>query len=168
MDFQQPNQQPISPQPEPNIQSTPPVFTQPPKNTMNKLSKVLGVFLIVISVIGIGVTFFISKTDELNWIEFILPILTALFLVLPSGIFYFRRGNVQLFGATKVALWFHIISVILIILGSLPIVGCIIRLACLGLGAPILFVIFTVPAAVIYCLGSVILLCDYIYLRFKK
>ncbi|MFH1990378.1 MAG: hypothetical protein ABIJ19_00790 [Patescibacteria group bacterium] len=48
MDFQQFNQQPISPQPEPNIQPTPPIITQSPKNNWKV------VILVIIGVLVLG------------------------------------------------------------------------------------------------------------------
>ena len=132
---------------------------------MNKFKKIIGLLLILITVVW---SWYLLWSGFIQSVTFpragfpigsiFLPVL-LLILVLPVGVSYLFSKNVLL-KAGKVAVWFHLSSIVILVLGFLPYLPCIInrgRCDKGGVAEMILFAISALVAGVLYIIGLIFL-----------
>ncbi len=126
---------------------------------MHKLRKIIGWILILITIIWSWYIIW-QGVYKSNFNLFSLSVIVLILIaLLPIGVTYVRT-NKQLLKPGKIAIWLHLSSIILFILGLLPLIPCLLnRLSCEkgGVGETILFAVSTVVSGLIYVVGLLFL-----------
>ncbi len=144
------------------------------------LMLLVGVFIIVISLFVVSGFMMDTRQGVMNlsfqsgttsgeianrWlVSGILPSLAILLLVFPVGIFYLRK-SIEKSVVTKmqnIALWLHFSSTIILLIGSIPFLGCLTRISCggEGIGEAIVFGLAAIPAGIIFSIGLLFLVLN--------